>query len=45
MFKMDSGISGKDEDDADTDELQTGGEKVMMTCVGIGYSNLSKTMV
>ena len=42
MFKIES-VSGMDDDD--DKELQTGGEKVMMTCVGVGYLNLSKTMV
>lgn len=45
MFKMESSVSRKDDDDADNEELQTGGEKVLMTCVGVGYLNLSKTMV
>ena len=40
MFKMDHETTGEDDE-----ELQMGGEKIMMTCVGVGYTNLSKTMV
>ncbi|KTF78932.1 hypothetical protein cypCar_00045098 [Cyprinus carpio] len=36
MFKVEQQKPGEDE--------QKGGEKVLMTCVGAGYSNLSKTI-
>uniref|UniRef100_A0A8C1PRJ0 RNA terminal phosphate cyclase-like 1 n=1 Tax=Cyprinus carpio TaxID=7962 RepID=A0A8C1PRJ0_CYPCA len=36
MFKIEQQKPGEDE--------QKGGEKVLMTCVGAGYSNLSKTI-
>ena len=38
MFKMDANSREEDE------ELRLGTEKILMTCVGVGYSNLSKTM-
>jgi len=41
MFKLET----KKEDEVDTEndaDLQTGADKVVMTCVGIGFSNLSK---
>lgn len=37
MFKMEA----KDEEDS---ELRMGAEKILLTCVGTGYTNLSKTM-
>nr|CAG4647894.1 EOG090X05X4 [Moina brachiata]SVE93005.1 EOG090X05X4 [Moina brachiata] len=39
MFKIDV------EDNQDESSLRMGSEKVLLTCVGAGYSNLSKTMV
>lgn len=36
MFKLETAI-------AEDEDLHLGGEKVKLTCVGIGYSNLSKT--
>nr|CAG4641687.1 EOG090X05X4 [Eurycercus lamellatus] len=38
MFKMDT------ESREEEEELRLGTEKILMTCVGVGYSNLSKTM-
>nr|CAG4636166.1 EOG090X05X4 [Eubosmina coregoni]SVE69793.1 EOG090X05X4 [Eubosmina coregoni] len=38
MFKMDTKSREEDE------ELRLGTDKIIMTCVGVGYSNLSKTM-
>lgn len=39
MYKMDA--SSRDVED---EELRLGTEKILMTCVGVGFSNLSKTM-
>jgi len=39
MFKMESLISEDCED-----KLRLGTEKIMLTCVGVGFTNLSKTM-
>jgi len=40
MFKLET---KNDEDETESDaDLQTGADKVVMTCVGIGFSNLSK---
>mgnify|MGYP002716465711 CR=1 FL=1 len=38
-FKLDA--KEKDDDD-DDEELNQGAKKVLITCLGIGYSNLSK---
>jgi hypothetical protein len=38
VFKMENGNKN------DEDELRVGTEKILMTCVGAGYTNLSKTM-
>ncbi|KAJ8306596.1 hypothetical protein KUTeg_017141 [Tegillarca granosa] len=37
MFKVE--VQSKTEED---EELQTGGDKLLLTCVGVGYTNLSK---
>jgi RNA 3'-terminal phosphate cyclase-like protein len=39
MFKMDANSRGEEDE-----ELRLGTEKILMTCVGVGFSNLSKTM-
>lgn len=36
--------SDNDDDDND-DELKTGSPKVLLTAVGIGYNNLTKTLI
>ena len=33
------------EDDDDDNELRTGSSKILLTAVGIGYHNLTKTLV
>ncbi len=33
----------EDEDEDEEEERRTGGEKLTLTCLGIGYKNLSKT--
>ena len=38
MFKVDQ---QKDEEE----ELKLGGEKLILTCVGVGYSNVSKAIL
>ena len=38
MFKMEN------ENKNEEDNLRVGTEKILMTCVGVGYTNLSKTM-
>nr|CAG4640852.1 EOG090X05X4 [Eulimnadia texana] len=40
MFKIETKTR-----DSDDEELQTGADKVLLTCVGIGYTNISKTTV
>jgi hypothetical protein len=37
--------SDDNDDDDDGDELRTGGAKILLTAVGIGYHNLTKTLV
>ncbi|XP_060071040.1 RNA 3'-terminal phosphate cyclase-like protein [Ylistrum balloti] len=41
MFKVEPELK-KDDDD---DDLQIGGEKLLLTCVGVGYSNVSKAIM
>lgn len=38
VFKMETDARNEE------DDLRVGTEKVLMTCVGTGYTNLSKTM-
>ena len=33
----------KEEEDEDEEERRAGGDKLTLTCLGIGYKNLSKT--
>ncbi|XP_069125850.1 RNA 3'-terminal phosphate cyclase-like protein isoform X1 [Argopecten irradians] len=40
MFKVEAEVKKDDEE-----ELQTGGEKLTLTCVGVGYSNVSKAIM
>jgi len=42
-FKLESKQSGGDSEDIE-DQLRMGSKKVLATCVGIGYSNLNKTV-
>ena len=37
MFKVDPQTVSEEEED-----MKLGGEKLLLTCVGVGYSNLSK---
>ncbi|CAF5156219.1 unnamed protein product, partial [Rotaria sp. Silwood1] len=34
-----------DSDNDDDDELKTGSPKILLTAVGIGYHNLTKTLI
>ncbi|XP_033636575.1 RNA 3'-terminal phosphate cyclase-like protein [Asterias rubens] len=45
MFKMESQQSNEDDDAAEDGEegQRVGGDKVLLTCVGVGFTNLSKT--
>ncbi|CAF5206802.1 unnamed protein product [Rotaria magnacalcarata] len=50
--KMDDDMSDSDEerndsdnDDDDDGELKTGSPKILLTAVGIGYHNLTKTLI
>ncbi|XP_071799447.1 RNA 3'-terminal phosphate cyclase-like protein [Asterias amurensis] len=45
MFKMESQQSNQDDDAAEDGEegQRVGGDKVLLTCVGVGFTNLSKT--
>ena len=40
MFKMDVDTTQRDEED--DEPLRLGGEKILLTCVGAGFKNLSK---
>ncbi len=40
MFKID--IEKKDEEE---ENLRTGGDKILLTCVGVGYRNLGKVIL
>jgi hypothetical protein len=43
----DDGESDEEQNDSDNedDELKTGSEKILLTAVGIGYHNLTKTLI
>lgn len=41
MFKFDVDKPGQSEDD-DEEQPALGGDKVLLTCVGVGFRNLSK---
>ena len=45
MFKMESQQSNQDDDAAEdgVEGQRVGGDKVLLTCVGVGFTNLSKT--
>jgi len=40
LFKVEAQTVSEDDED-----LKLGGEKLMLTCVGVGYSNLSKKIM
>ncbi|XP_015782470.1 RNA 3'-terminal phosphate cyclase-like protein [Tetranychus urticae] len=42
-FKLE--VKDKSEEDERDEDLRKGSEKIMATCVGIGFSNLSKTII
>ena len=42
MFKVD--VQQKPDEDEDQ-ELKLGGEKLILTCVGVGYANISKPIL
>ncbi|XP_041359240.1 RNA 3'-terminal phosphate cyclase-like protein [Gigantopelta aegis] len=44
MFKVDVQEKPNNDDD-DDQELQLGGEKLVLTCVGVGYANVSKPIL
>lgn len=41
IFKVDE----QKKEDEEEEELKLGGEKLILTCVGIGYSNVSKAIL
>jgi hypothetical protein len=45
--KMDDEMNESDEEknDSDNEELRTGSPKILLTAVGIGYHNLTKTLI
>jgi len=43
--KMDESDEEKPESDNENEELRTGSPKVLLTAVGIGYHNLTKTLI
>ncbi|XP_055606727.1 probable RNA 3'-terminal phosphate cyclase-like protein [Uranotaenia lowii] len=44
-FKLENASGEQDEEGSDLDEEMSGSNKVMLTCVGIGYSNYSKKLM
>lgn len=40
MFKMD--VERKSDNLEEDENIRTGGEKILLTCVGAGFKNLSK---
>ncbi|XP_055626334.1 probable RNA 3'-terminal phosphate cyclase-like protein [Toxorhynchites rutilus septentrionalis] len=44
-FKLENAAVANGEEDEQDDDEMTGSNKVMMTCVGIGYSNYSKKVI
>ncbi|CAH1772483.1 unnamed protein product [Owenia fusiformis] len=46
VFKIDNDTNAnRDLDNEDEDVLRTGGDKVLLTCVGVGYTNLGKVIL
>ena len=43
--KMDESDEEKDDSDKEDEEIQTGCPKILITAVGIGYHNLTKTLI
>ena len=37
-------VTSDDGNDDEEEELKTGGDKLILTCVGVGYSNVSKAI-
>jgi hypothetical protein len=43
--KMEDEMDEPDEEKDEDDELKTGSPKVLLTAIGIGYHNLTKTLI
>jgi hypothetical protein len=41
MFKVDT---QQQEGEDDADDLRLGGDKLLLTCVGVGYTNINKAI-
>ena len=45
VFKIDVEQLKKDDGDCEDDELKLGGDKILLTCSGVGFRNLSKVVL